>query len=120
MLFSVPTTVAGCSVKRLIHPTVLCSGPVGLIRRVSVASGTECRMRRERLIRPTVQGLDLVGPIRRASVASGTECRMRRERLIRPTVLCLDLVGLIRGVSVASGKKRQRTKQTQPHLASNL
>ncbi|OUJ67746.1 hypothetical protein BZK35_13380, partial [Escherichia coli] len=44
-----------------------------------VASGTECRMRRERLIRPTVQGLDLVGPIRRASVASGTECRMRRK-----------------------------------------
>ncbi|OKT95558.1 ribonucleoside diphosreductase [Escherichia coli] len=78
-MFSVPTTVAGCSVKRLIHPTVLCSGPVGLIRRVSVASGTECRMRRERLIRPTVQGLDLVGPIRRASVASGTECRMRRK-----------------------------------------
>ncbi len=31
--------VAGCGVKRLIHPTVLCSGPVGLIRRVSVASG---------------------------------------------------------------------------------
>ncbi|OSL06246.1 ribonucleoside diphosphage reductase 1, beta subunit, B2 [Escherichia coli H386] len=47
MLFSVPTTVAGCSVKRLIHPTVLCSGPVGLIRRASVASGTECRMRRK-------------------------------------------------------------------------
>ncbi|OKX21581.1 ribonucleoside diphosreductase [Escherichia coli] len=90
-MFSVPTTVAGCSVKRLIHPTVLCSGPVGP-----------------------------VGLIRRVSVASGTECRMRRERLIRPTVLCLDLVGLIRGVSVASGKKRQRTKQTQPHLASNL
>ncbi|KDV66216.1 ribonucleoside diphosreductase [Escherichia coli O118:H16 str. 07-4255] len=55
-MFSVPTTVAGCSVKRLIHPTVLCSGPVGLIRRASVASG----------------------------------------------------------------KKRQRTQQTQPHLASNL
>ncbi|EHW36778.1 hypothetical protein ECDEC9A_2648 [Escherichia coli DEC9A] len=24
-MFSVPTTVAGCSVKRLIRPTVLCS-----------------------------------------------------------------------------------------------
>ncbi|MHA6499627.1 hypothetical protein ACX3VG_24670, partial [Escherichia coli] len=48
MLFSVPAMVAGCGVKRLIRPTVLCSGPVGLIRRVSVASGTECRMRRER------------------------------------------------------------------------
>ncbi|OKS94479.1 ribonucleoside diphosreductase [Escherichia coli] len=64
-MFSVPTTVAGCSVKRLIHPTVLCSGPVGLIRRVSVASGTECRMRRERLIRPTVLCSGLVGLIRR-------------------------------------------------------
>ncbi|TFA45362.1 ribonucleoside diphosreductase [Escherichia coli] len=90
------------------------------MRRVSVASGTECRKRRERLIRPTVLGLDLVGLIRGVSVASGTECRMRRERLIRPTVLGLDLVGLIRRVSVASGKKRQRTQQTQPHLASNL
>uniref|UniRef100_UPI00301DF836 hypothetical protein n=1 Tax=Escherichia coli TaxID=562 RepID=UPI00301DF836 len=36
------------------------------------------------------------------------------------TVLGSGLVGLIRRVSVASGKKRQRTKQTQPHLASNL
>ena len=62
---------AGCGVKRLIHPTVLCSGPVGLIRRVSVASGTECRMRRKRLIRPTVLCSGLVGLIRRASVASG-------------------------------------------------
>ncbi|OSL54934.1 ribonucleoside diphosphage reductase 1, beta subunit, B2 [Escherichia coli H454] len=51
--------------ERLIHPTVLCSGPVGLIRRVSVASGTECRMRRERLIRPTVLCSGLVGLIRR-------------------------------------------------------
>ncbi|EFU58704.1 hypothetical protein HMPREF9545_01440 [Escherichia coli MS 16-3] len=51
---------------------------------------------------------------------SGNDCRMRRERLIRPTVLCSGLVGLIRRVSVASGKKRQRTQQTQPHLASNL
>ncbi|OKV37481.1 ribonucleoside diphosreductase [Escherichia coli] len=88
MLFSVPTTVAGCGVKRLIRPGGL--------------------------------GLDLVGLIRRVSVASGTECRMRRERLIRPTVLCSDLVGLIRRASVASGKKRQRTQQTQLHLASNL
>ncbi|MCI5284325.1 hypothetical protein E4499_22095 [Escherichia coli] len=38
---------------------------VGLIRRASVASGTECRMRRERLIRPTVLCSDLVGLIRR-------------------------------------------------------
>ncbi|ESA84925.1 hypothetical protein HMPREF1601_03859, partial [Escherichia coli 907779] len=30
---------AGCGVKRLIRPTALCSGLVGLIRRVSVASG---------------------------------------------------------------------------------
>ncbi|TGB82531.1 hypothetical protein CRI65_20720 [Escherichia sp. E3659] len=36
------------------------------------------------------------------------------------TVLCSGLVGLIRRVIVASGKKRQRTQQTQLHLASNL
>ncbi|MCV3005397.1 hypothetical protein OHF05_12070, partial [Escherichia coli] len=44
---SVPTTGAGCGVKRLIHPPVLISRLVGLIRRVSVASGIGawCRMR---------------------------------------------------------------------------
>ncbi|EPF5769464.1 hypothetical protein ACUZY9_004436, partial [Escherichia coli] len=52
---------------------------VGLIRRASVASGTECRMRRERLIRPTALCSGLVGLIRGVSVASGTECRMRRK-----------------------------------------
>ncbi|MED8860479.1 hypothetical protein RCN73_10980, partial [Escherichia marmotae] len=38
---------AGCGVKRLIRPTVQCPDLVGLIRRVSVASGVECRMRRK-------------------------------------------------------------------------
>ncbi|OSK84223.1 ribonucleoside diphosphage reductase 1, beta subunit, B2 [Escherichia coli H378] len=70
---------AGCGVKRLIRPTALCSGLVGLIRRVSVASGTECRMRRERLIRPTVLCSDLVGLIRRVSVASGKK-RQRKQQ----------------------------------------
>ncbi|ABE07786.1 hypothetical protein EAOG_01335 [Escherichia coli R527] len=78
-MFSVPATVAGCGVKRLIRPGGLGLDLVGLIRRASVASGTECRMRRERLIRPTVLCSDLVGLIRRVSVASGTECRMRRK-----------------------------------------
>ncbi|OSK55075.1 ribonucleoside diphosphage reductase 1, beta subunit, B2, partial [Escherichia coli H413] len=70
-MFSVPATVAGCGVKRLIRPGGLGLDLVGLIRRASVASGTECRMRRERLIRPTVLCSDLVGLIRRVSVASG-------------------------------------------------
>ncbi|NNQ41655.1 hypothetical protein GBT27_19650, partial [Escherichia coli] len=52
------------------------------------------------------------GPIRHA------DCRQRKLA----DFLCTGgiIQGLIRRVSVASGKKRQRTKQTQPHLAPNL
>ncbi|OSL90442.1 ribonucleoside diphosphage reductase 1, beta subunit, B2, partial [Escherichia coli TA249] len=54
-----------------------------MIRRDSVASGINCRMRRKRLIRPTFG--NGCRPDRRDSDASGIDCRMRRKRLIRPT-----------------------------------
>ncbi|MGE9637053.1 hypothetical protein ACQP3J_07670 [Escherichia coli] len=42
---------AGCGVNALSG--YMSTTVVGLIRRASVASGVDCRMRRERLIRPT-------------------------------------------------------------------
>ncbi|EGI25957.1 ribonucleoside diphosphage reductase 1, beta subunit, B2 [Escherichia coli TA206] len=42
---------AGCDVSVLSG--YMSTTVVGLIRRASVASGVDCRMRRERLIRPT-------------------------------------------------------------------
>ncbi len=53
LLFSVPTTVSGCGVT----PYPSWGAGLGSCRpdkTRQVASGTECRMRRERLIRPTV------------------------------------------------------------------
>ncbi|EOA1558266.1 hypothetical protein ACHPSG_004606, partial [Escherichia coli] len=52
---------------------------VGLIRRASIASDVDCRMRRERLSRHVAA---VVGLIRRASVASDVDCRMRGQRRI--------------------------------------
>ncbi len=52
---------------------------VGLIRRASVASDVDCRMRREHLSRHVAA---VVGLIRRASVASDVDCRMRGQRRI--------------------------------------
>ncbi|OSL54936.1 ribonucleoside diphosphage reductase 1, beta subunit, B2 [Escherichia coli H454] len=74
--------------ERLIRPTVQGLDLVGPIRRASVASGTECRMRRKT---PYPAYGSVLGSCRpdktRQRRIRQLNDRMRRERLIHPTVL---------------------------------
>ncbi len=83
------------------YPTYSSVHPVGLISRVSGASGIGCRMRRYASY-PTYSSVHPVGLISRVSGASGIGCRMRRHPSY-PTYSSVHLVGLISRVSDASG-----------------
>ncbi|MFP2195679.1 hypothetical protein ACLEYA_21795, partial [Escherichia marmotae] len=63
------------------YPTYSSARPVGLINRVSGASGIGCRMRRHAPY-PTYSSARPVGLISRVSGASGIGCR------IQPTGVC--------------------------------
>ncbi len=83
------------------YPTYSSVHPVGLISRVSGASGIGCRMRRYASY-PTYSSVHPVGLISRVSGASGIGCRMRRYASY-PTYSSVHPVGLISHVSGASG-----------------
>ncbi len=63
------------------YPTYSSVHPVGLISRVSGASGIGCRMRRYASY-PTYSSVHPVGLISRVSGASGIGCRMRRPSVL--------------------------------------